>query len=394
MPVWDAIGAMARGRQVIVVGDPEQLPPTNVGQRGDAEDDDGATDPEPAVDPRRMRRLQPPPGPAHLALPQQARESDRLLERPLLSKRARDVPLARHQGHRRSASFQVRTGLYERGKGRVNRPEAAAVVAEVVNRLQLVQPLDRHRHVQRRAAETHRGHARPGTVGRPVARPVLAEDRSVAEPVFVKNLENVQGDEREVIIFSCAVGADATGRVTAQISSLNNEGGHRRLNVAITRARREMIVFSSMNPEQIDLGRTNSRGIIDFKHFLEFAKNGRERSPRRSRRPAATRNCRSKTPSSAPSKRKNWIVHPQVGVSYFRVDFGVVHPDKPGVYLAGVEADGAQFHRSATARDRDKLRQAALENLGWRILRIWSTEWWLDSNAALEKVHQRLLVDA
>lgn len=88
---------------------------------------------------------------------------------------------------------------------------------------------------------------------------------------------------------------------------------------------------------------------------------------------------------------KNWIVHPQAGVSYFRVNFGIVHPDKPGVYLAGVEADGAQFHRSPTARDRDKLRQAALENLGWRIIRIWSTEWWLDSSAALEKVHQRLL---
>ena len=212
------------------------------------------------------------------------------------------------------------------------------------------------------------------------------------EPVFVKNLENVQGDEREVIIFSCGVGADAQGRVTAQISSLNNEGGHRRLNVAITRARREMIVFSSMNPEQIDLGRSNARGIVDFKHFLEFAKNG----PRAIAEAFAPTGRDTESPFEDAVKRaleaKNWVVHPQVGVSYFRLDFGIVHPDKPGVYLCGVEADGAQFHRSATARDRDKLRQAVLEGLGWRILRIWSTEWWLDSDAAFEKVHQRLLV--
>ena len=168
----------------------------------------------------------------------------------------------------------------------------------------------------------------------------------------------MQGDEREVIIFSCAVGADVTGRITAQISSLNTEGGHRRLNVAITRARREMVVFSSMNPEQIDLGRSNSRGIIDFKHFLEFAKNG----PRAIAEAFAStgRDTESSFEEAVKSalEARNWVVHPQVGVSYFRVDLGIVHPDKPGVYLAGVEADGAQFHRSATARDRDKLRQA------------------------------------
>ena len=284
----------------------------------------------------------------------------------------------------------VKDGVYERGKGRINRPEALAVVAEVIQRL--------------RSSRNSIGIVTFNAEQQKLIEDFLDQERSsdpsldrfwqkteFPEPVFVKNLENVQGDEREVIIFSCAVGADATGRVTAQISSLNNEGGHRRLNVAITRARREMIVFSSMNPEQIDLGRTNSRGIIDFKHFLEFAKNG----PRAIAEAFAPTGRDTESPFEDAVKRaleaKNWTVHPQVGVSHFRVDFGIVHPDKPGVYLAGVEADGAQFHRSATARDRDKLRQTALENLGWRILRIWSTEWWLDSNAALEKVHQRLL---
>jgi hypothetical protein len=90
---------------------------------------------------------------------------------------------------------------------------------------------------------------------------------------------------------------------------------------------------------------------------------------------------------------KGWVVHPQVGVSFFRVDLGVVHPDFPGRYLAGVECDGATYHRSATARDRDRLREMVLTDLGWRIRRIWSTEWWMDASSALQKVHARLEAD-
>ena len=181
----------------------------------------------------------------------------------------------------------VKDGIYERGKGRVNRPEASAVVAEVVSRL--------------RSSSRSIGIVTFNAEQQQLIEDLLDQERGAdpsldrfwqktefPEPVFVKNLENVQGDEREIIIFSCAVGADATGRVTAQISSLNHEGGHRRLNVAITRARREMIVFLSMNPEQIDLGRSNSRGIVDFKHFLEFAKNGAA-SHRRGLRPDRAR---------------------------------------------------------------------------------------------------------
>ena len=92
-------------------------------------------------------------------------------------------------------------------------------------------------------------------------------------------------------------------------------------------------------------------------------------------------------------EQKGWVVHPQIGVSFFRVDLGVVHPDAPGRYLAGIEADGATYHRSASARDRDRLRGATLVDLGWRIRRIWSTEWWMDKSSALEKIHQRLLAD-
>jgi len=386
--VWDAIGAMARGRQVIVVGDPEQLPPTNVGQRGDADDDDDAVlqsqqsilDECVACNLPRVR----------LTWHYRSRHESLIAFSNARYYRGELVTFPSPVTKDTALRFMpVSDGLYERGKGRVNRPEAMAVVAEVVSRL--------------RSSRDSIGVVTFNAEQQKLIEDLLDQERAAdpsldrfwqkletPEPVFVKNLENVQGDEREVIVFSCAVGADATGRVTAQISSLNGDGGHRRLNVAITRARREMIVFSSMNPEQIDLGRSIARGIVDFKHFLEFAKNG----PRAIAEAFAPTGRAAESPFEDAVKRaledKGWVVHPQVGVSNFRVDFGIVHPDKAGVYLAGVEADGAQFHRSATARDRDKLRQAALETLGWRILRIWSTEWWLDSGAALEKVHQRL----
>ena len=161
----------------------------------------------------------------------------------------------------------------------------------------------------------------------------------------------------------------------------------------MTRARRELLVFATLRPEQIDLGRTNAKGVIDFKHFLEFAENG----------------ARAIAEAFSPSGRgtespfedavmlaledKGWVVHPQIGVSFFRIDLGVVHPDFPGRYLAGVECDGAAYHRSATARDRDRLREMVLTDLGWRIRRIWSTEWWMDATTAMEKLDARLTAD-
>ncbi|HEU4804804.1 MAG TPA: AAA domain-containing protein, partial [Nitrobacter sp.] len=135
------------------------------------------------------------------------------------------------------------------------------------------------------------------------------------EPILVKNIENVQGDERDVIIFSVAVGPDKTGRITAQISSLNGEGGHRRLNVAVTRARRELLVFATLRSEQIDLGRTSAKGVVDFKHFLEFAESG-ARAMAEAFSPTG-RDTESPFEDAVMRdlQERNWEVHPQVGVS-------------------------------------------------------------------------------
>lgn len=133
--------------------------------------------------------------------------------------------------------------------------------------------------------------------------------------------------------------------------------------------------------------------LVDFKHFLEFAENG-ARAIAEAFSPTG-RDTESPFEDAVMRalQEKGWEVHPQVGVSFFRIDLGVVHPDFPGRYLAGVECDGAAYHRSATARDRDRLREMVLTDLGWRIRRIWSTEWWMDSTTAIEKIHARLVAD-
>ena len=180
------------------------------------------------------------------------------------------------------------------------------------------------------------------------------------------------------------------GAVSMNFGPLNRDGGERRLNVAVTRARHELRVFSSLRGEQMDLSRTKAAGVRDLKHFLEFAELGP--------RALAEAHHGSQGDFESPFEagvatalgRKGWQVHTQIGASSFRVDLGVVHPDFAGRYLAGVECDGATYHRSATARDRDKLREQVLRGLGWEIVRIWSTDWWVNPGGTLERVHAAL----
>jgi hypothetical protein len=197
------------------------------------------------------------------------------------------------------------------------------------------------------------------------------------EPVFVKNLENVQGDERDVILFSLCYGPDALGRVALNFGPMNRDGGERRLNVAITRARREVLVFSTLRADQIDLARTRAQGVRDLKHFLEYA----ERGP--SAIAEATIQYDPEADFGVPFEKavydslvdKGWEVHQQVGCARYRIDLAVVDPSAPECYLLGVECDGANYHRAKTSRDRDKLRESILRDLGWELHRIWPTDW-------------------
>ncbi|MDA8064186.1 MAG: AAA domain-containing protein [Thermaerobacter sp.] len=209
--------------------------------------------------------------------------------------------------------------------------------------------------------------------GHPELAPFFAEDRP--ERFFIKNLERVQGDERDTIILSIGYGKDRTGQLPHRFGPLNQAGGERRLNVAVTRARERMVVVAAFDHRDIDPGRSASRGIALLRAFLEYAATGdRVLEPEGIRK--VPLNAFEADVYDALTARGLRLL-PQYGVSRYRLDFAVQHPRQPGRMVLALECDGARYHSAPAARDRDRLRQQQLEALGWRFYRIWSVDWFL-----------------
>lgn len=388
IPVWDAIGAIARGRQVVMVGDPKQLPPTNFFDRAesDVDDEDVEGDLESILDECIGANI-----PAmELSWHYRSRSESLIAFSNQRYYQGKLVTFPSPEADDRAVSLHFVNGVYEKGGARTNKPEAKALVADLVARLtspgfresKLTIGVVTFNAEQKTLIEDLLDDARRKD---PSIEPYFSEIE--LEPVFVKNLESVQGDERDIMYFSITYGPDISGDVSMHFGPMNRSGGERRLNVAITRARQELRVFSSLRAEQMDLARTRSNGVRDLKHFLEFA----ERGPRALAEANAGSVGDFESPfeqavASALAKR-GWELHSQVGVSAFRIDLAVVDPDASGRYLVGIECDGATYHRSATARDRDKLREQVLRGLGWQIVRVWSTDWWIDADGTAEKIH-------
>lgn len=391
--VWDAVGSLARGHQAIVAGDPKQMPPTNFFARAD-DDPDGEVDTEGDLEsildemlgasiPQRTLRLHYRSRRESLI----AFSNRRYYDNELIT-----FPAPVHPDH--GVRLIRPDGFYARGKARHNEGEARAIVAEILRRLTHKDTAVRQQSIgvvtfnseQQSLIENLLDEARSKN---PHIEFAFSTD-STFEPLFVKNLETVQGDERDVILFSITYGPDQGGHVTMNFGPLNRNGGERRLNVAMTRARCEMIVFSTLNPARIDLSRTQARAVADLKHFLEYAERGSSALGAAVYGSIGDFESPFESAVARALRDKGWNVHPQVGVSAYRIDLGIVHPDEPGIYLAGVECDGAMYHSSAFARERDKIRQSMLEGLGWTLFRVWSTDWWTHRTKALDTLHEAL----
>ena len=377
IPVWDAVGAIARGKEAIIVGDPKQLPPTNFFSRADSEDgadaDDGIVDDlESILDDCIAAQLPE----RHLNWHYRSRHESLIAfsNHHYYDNRLLTFP-SPHQ--ELGVSFRHVIGEYDKGKSRTNRAEATAVVSEVLRRL--LDPVHARFSIgivtfsqaQQQLIDDLLEEARRRN---PEIEPYFAD--GAAEPLFIKNLENVQGDERDLILFSICYGPDATGRVSMNFGPMNRDGGERRLNVAITRARQEVIVFSTLRAEHIDLSKSRSRGMADLKCFLDYAERGPVAITER-RVTEADGVCESPLEMLICDvlRSKGHTVHTQVGCSGYRIDLAIVDPERPGRYLLGIECDGTNYHRAKTARDRDKLRESILVGLGWTIHRVWSTDW-------------------
>ena len=199
------------------------------------------------------------------------------------------------------------------------------------------------------------------------------------EPFFVKNLERVQGDERDTIILTVGYGRNADGRLRQNFGPVNQQGGERRLNVAITRSKRRMIVVSSFGSEDIDAARTTAEGVKLLRAYLRYAESGgTDLGSITSPRPEL--NGFERDVAAALAAAGIGAV-PQLGTSGYYLDFALTHPSHPGRFVLAVECDGASYHSAPNTRERDRLRQQQLEAIGWRFHRIWSTDWFRDRAA-------------
>lgn len=383
----DAFGAILRGKQVVVVGDGKQLPPTSFfdallfGDEDVSEEEASITS-----DIESILGLFA----AHLT------HGQRMLRWHYRSKHESLIAVSNHEFYddrlvifpsaERSEMGLVFRHLpdttYDRGKSRTNRLEGRAVALAVIEHArkspQMTLGVAAFSVAQMNAILDVVEQMRAEN---PDCEPFFASHPE--EPFFVKNLETVQGDERDVIFISVGYGRDAGGFLDMNFGPLNRDGGERRLNVLITRARLRCEVFSNIRADDIRLDRTNARGVRVLKTFLAFADTGNLDLPLPTGRPADS----VLEESIASALRSQGLeVETQVGCAGFFVDIGIVDPHKPGRYILGVECDGALYHSARSARDRDRLRQNVLESLGWRLHRVWSTDWFKHPDRELRRV--------
>jgi len=220
--------------------------------------------------------------------------------------------------------------------------------------------------------------------------------------LFVKNIENVQGDERDIIIFSTAYAKNENGKVTASFGSLSQEGGENRLNVAISRAKKKVYLVTSIEPEDLNVDSSKNRGPKLFKKYLQYVKSVSEGNSELTQEILYSV-CESQTSRNEEVhydsdfenqvhealKKEGLIVDTQIGVSGYKIDIAV-YDRSSSKYILGIECDGAAFHSSKSARERDIFRQRYLESRGWNIIRIWSKDWWTNPQREIEKIVNRV----
>lgn len=382
IPTCEAVGAIARGNSIIVVGDPKQMPPTNFFSMNIFDEDNSEVeDLESILDDCLALSLPSKYLRWHYRSKHEsliAFSNRKFYDNKLFTFPSTDDLTTR-------ISYQHVEGIYDRGGNRQNRAEAEAVIAEIKTRL-------KDPALSKKSIGVVTFNNRQQSLIEDLLIDLFAADPSLEkaamacdEPIFVKNLENVQGDERDVILFSVGYGQDKYGKVLLNFGPLNREGGERRLNVAVSRARYEMKVFSTLVSDQIDLRRSTANGVAYLKSFLEYAEKGRSALLYNSEAPNKPVDGFVMEVASE-LRRSGFDVRTNIGCSGYRVDIGVVNPRNGTDYILGILCDGYGYSASKSMRDREIIQTGILESLGWRITRVWSTEWWNDKEEALRRL--------
>jgi hypothetical protein len=385
----DAINCIYRGSALILAGDQKQLPPSNffTGSTPDdeeewSEDSDDTAEFESILDLAKASGAY-----RSLTLRWHYRSMHEALiafsNASFYEGRLVTFPSRHSDGPDVGVELFLVDGTYRRGTSRDNPEEAAAVAQRVIyhydTRPALSLGVVTFSETQADAVDSALTRARQD---RPDLDRFFTNDR--LRGFFVKSLESVQGDERDVMIFSIGYGPDENRKITMNFGPLNRQGGWRRLNVAITRARYRNEIVSSIQASDIPESVT-TEGLRHLRRYLDYAARG---MPALALDTTAGGDAESPFEESVINVIRSWgyELTPQVGTAGYRIDIGIRHPDHPGVFALGVECDGYQYHSSKVARDRDRLREQVLRGLGWNLHRIWGTAWYRDRNGEEHKL--------
>ena len=384
----DALGAVARGGQLVVVGDPKQLPPTSFFDRMIENDED---DPTGLEESESILDATLPMFPARRLRWHYRSQHESLIAFSNHSFYDSDLVLF-PSPHKETENYGIQYSRVPRGCF-VNRKnlEEAKIISEAVREHFRHRPeeslgvvamsADQKLQIERAIESLAKEDA--------VFQEWLDKDATRSESLFIKNLENVQGDERDVIFISMTYGPqEPGGKVYQRFGPINSDVGWRRLNVLFTRSKKRMHIFSSMGSDDIVASATSKRGVQALRDFLSYCETGILHKTQRDTGRAPDSDFEVAVMDAL--TREGFECIPQVGVAGFFIDVAVVDPGNPGRYLMGIECDGATYHSAKSARDRDHLRQMILERLGWRIRRIWSTDWFKNPHGELSPIIREL----
>lgn len=384
----DALGAVARGAQLVVVGDPKQLPPTSFFDRIVNDDED---DPTGLEESESILDATLPMFPARRLRWHYRSQHESLIAFSNHSFYDSDLVLF-PSPYKESYNYGIQYSRVPRGCF-VNRRnmEEAKIISEAVRDHFKHRPEETLGIVAMNAEQRQQIERAIETLAKddPVFQEWLEKDATRRESLFVKNLENVQGDERDVIFISMTYGPqEPRGKVLQRFGPINADVGWRRLNVLFTRSKKRMHIFSSMGSDDIVTSATSKRGVQALRDFLSFCETGILHKTERDTGRGPDSDFEIAVINALRDEGFECI--PQVGVAGFFIDVGVIDPGNPGRYLMGIECDGATYHSAKSARDRDRLRQTILERLGWSIRRIWSTDWFKNPHGELKPIVREL----
>ncbi|HEY8443599.1 MAG TPA: DUF4011 domain-containing protein [Clostridia bacterium] len=381
-----AVGALSRAKTAIIVGDPKQLPPTSFFENVNSNEDDTLSEDLESVLDDCLALNMPE---IHLRWHYRSKDESLIAfsNRQFYDNSLYTFP---SPSSKQSAIKLVKVqGVYDRGRTKQNVEEALAVVEEVIKRLS---------HPEARKYSI-------GIVTFNIVQQNLIDDMLTetfrqspkleqyamqrSEPLFVKNLENVQGDERDVILFSIGYGQDSQGKLSLNFGPLNREGGWRRLNVAVSRARREMVVFSSITYDMINPSATTAQGVKALRAFLEYAQKGTDSlSYKASHLQKYAQGLEEQILNML--REKGYDGEANYGTSGYKINVAIKDPDIPQRFILGVMCDSVSYSKVKTVRDREVAPFGVLKKLGWNLMRVWSLDFWDSPEKTVNKIVKKI----